>query len=123
MSSKIADHGYVEVTMPFSLTMTRTGDQVRLQFTGDPAVPLRLGDSWASILGHDRWRSQWLRTPPRRVAVGPEVEPDTERRIGLDQIGCVERDGKVIAKRVQTKTGTALMCVKHPYAAPTVAWT
>src|SRR5919107_1403901 len=96
MSSKIADHGYVEVTMPFSLTMTRTGDQVRLQF---------------------------LRTPPRRVAVGPEVEPDTERRIGLDQIGCVERDGKVIAKRVQTKTGTALMCVKHPYAAPTVAWT
>lgn len=97
----------------FTISSIRPGDLVQLRFTGDRGVPLRQGDTWARVQPSSWMRSQgtFPTRGVRRFAVESLSEPGVIRRLPVDlsTVTAVERDGKGIAQRAQTRGGTALV--------------
>lgn len=94
----------------FPLVAIQRGDRVRLRYCGYN-VALRYGDTWGTVTrdcvrrGGNAYRSMGTKTTMITVALD-EIEGD-ERRVKLAEIGVVERDGELIAKRVQAPASAA----------------
>jgi hypothetical protein len=91
-----------ELPMNFTKWTAKCGQRVQLRFTGSRHVPQRLAEAWAWV----------YYTPAKSRGSTFEVEvysePGATRRITPDHIYVVEHDGYVIARRVQTASGTRL---------------
>lgn len=88
-------------TRPFPLALVEYGDRVQLMYTGDRAVSKRLSGEWAKCTRTAQHAQAWQVNA--RIDVEPLSEPDTTRRINVEQIRTVERRGVVIAQRRQSR--------------------